>query len=284
MNISFIIPCYNCEKTIKQTVKSILRLKLKDFEICMVDDGSTDNTKRILDKYKIKYADKIKIGSNKENMGGGYTRNECYKMAKYNWIFLIDSDNYLEKKSFFKLIDSVDEKKDKMLSFHEIVFFIDFLGLDLIYKKWISLKNFMEFKDMRKTQCTPVSDGNYLYKREVFDKINGYDTDVGALDSWSFGYKALLAGYKFRFVDGTKIFHRVNPKSYWMREKRNNNENLKKLLLKYSSKFSEKEKEQLRLSSDVLKILHLYDNDIIKEYINPLFRIPIKIYYKLFKI
>lgn len=50
MKISFIIPCYNCEKTLSDTVESILSLKLNDFEICMVDDGSKDNTFKILKK------------------------------------------------------------------------------------------------------------------------------------------------------------------------------------------------------------------------------------------
>ncbi|MCX6761928.1 MAG: glycosyltransferase family 2 protein, partial [Candidatus Moranbacteria bacterium] len=62
MKISFIIPCYNCEKTLNDTISSILDLELKEFEICMVDDGSKDRTYDLLKSYAEKYPENIKIG------------------------------------------------------------------------------------------------------------------------------------------------------------------------------------------------------------------------------
>ena len=52
--ISFIIPCYNCANTVSESIESILKLGLKTYEICMVDDGSTDTTYKLLQHYKEK--------------------------------------------------------------------------------------------------------------------------------------------------------------------------------------------------------------------------------------
>ena len=61
MKISFIIPCYNCEKTLGDTVGSILNLKLSEFEICMVDDGSKDETYNLLKAYAEKYPQNLSL-------------------------------------------------------------------------------------------------------------------------------------------------------------------------------------------------------------------------------
>lgn len=149
MKISFIIPCYNCEKTLSDTVESILSLKLNDFEICMVDDGSKDNTYKMLKNYEKKYPSKIKIGQNEVNKGGAYTRNECVKISQYEWLFMIDADNYLDKKSFFRLVENATEQ-DNILTFQKICFFYDFLRLDLVYKTWLFMKEKMTFEDLRR--------------------------------------------------------------------------------------------------------------------------------------
>lgn len=278
MKISFIIPCYNCEKTLDDTVGSILDLKLAEFEICMVDDGSKDGTHNLLKFYAKKYPQNIKIGKNSENRGGGFTRNECVKLAKYDWFFLIDSDNYLDKKSFHKLLSAVTEK-DNLITFQNICFFYDFLGLDLVYKNWIFLKDKMIFDDLRKTAYHSVVDGNYLFRRSVFEKIGGYETEFGALESWSFGYKAFLSGYEFKIVKNTKYFHRVDGKSYWTREVKNNSNNMKKLLLKFLARFTAEEIALIEKSDDTQKTILTLPNDFMVEKINPFFRVLLKLYY-----
>ncbi|MFA5961766.1 MAG: glycosyltransferase family 2 protein [Parcubacteria group bacterium] len=278
MKISFIIPCYNCEKTLDDTVNSIIDLKLPEFEICMVDDGSKDGTYNLLKAYAQKYPQNVRIGKNSENRGGGFTRNECAKLATADWFFLIDSDNYLDKKSFYQLLSAVTEK-DNLITFQNICFFYDFLGLDLIYKHWLFLKDKMVFGDLRKTSFHPVVDGNYLFRRAVFEKVGGYETEFGALESWSFGYKAFLAGYEFSIVKGTKYFHRVDGKSYWTREVKNNSNNMKNLLLKFPAQFSPAEIETIKKAEDTQTAILTLPNDFVAEQVNWFFRVMLKMYY-----
>lgn len=280
--ISFIIPCYNCEKTLNDTVRSILNLKLPECEICMVDDGSKDHTYKMLWAYAKKYPEKIKIGKNPENRGGAYTRNECVKLSQYEWLFMIDADNYLDKKSFYKLLLSVTED-DNLITFQKIYFFYDFLGLDLVYRKWLFLKDKMIFDDLRRTGRHPVASGNYLLRRLVFDKINGYDADNRNvnLDSWSFGYRALLNGYVLKIVKDTDYFHRIDGKSYFIRNIKNFSNNLKNLLLKNPEKFSPEEIQEIKNSKNTQETLITMPNDFSIEKTGLFYKVLLKIYYKI---
>ncbi len=95
--ISVIIPVYNTEKYIKRCIESVLRQSYNNFELILIDDGSTDNSLDICKQYK---SDKTHIISNK-NQGVSITRNIGIEHAKGDFITFIDSDdwvlpNYLE--------------------------------------------------------------------------------------------------------------------------------------------------------------------------------------------
>lgn len=283
LKISFIVPCYNCAKTVDETVNSILNLKLNDFEICLVDDRSKDETWKKLKSFEKQFPDRIEIAQNSNNRGGGYTRNRCFSMSTRPYIFCLDSDNILHAESFFRLVDAVSDD-DAIITFDTIKFFYStpLKWIKLCYKDLVFLKKEMVFEDLRKTLTHPVVGGNYLFKREVFEKIEGYETDLGAMDTWSFGYKALIAGYKFKIVLGTFYFHRVHLDSYWFRELDKNFENLKVLLLRYPEKFSAEEIRALKNAKDVVKFLVNQKNDFFAEKIRFPFGIPLKIHNFLF--
>ncbi len=94
VDISVIIPVYNRQDTIRRSIDSVLKQTVKACEIIVVDDGSTDDTGRILDSY----ADKV-IVITQENRGVSAARNVGIKIARGNWIALLDSDDeWLPKK------------------------------------------------------------------------------------------------------------------------------------------------------------------------------------------
>lgn len=282
--ISFIIPCYNCEITLVEAIRSIMNLKLSNFEICMVDDGSTDNTYNLMLSLNRHYGEVIKIGRNKENMGGAYTRNKCVLLSKYDWFFMLDSDNYLHKKSFYKLLSKIS-KEDDVLTFQKIYFFYDFLGLDLVFRKWIFKKDRMVFEDLKRTGCHPVADGNYLLRRSVFKKIGGYDDEKlhVNLDSWSLGYRILLNDYYIKIVRNSHYFHRAGIKSYFIRNFKNYSINLKNLLLKNPQKFSLEEIEKIKKSNNTQETLISIPNDFSIDNVSLIYKVLLRIYKKFKK-
>ena len=268
--ISFIIPCYNCANTVSESIESILKLGLKTYEICMVDDGSTDTTYKLLQHYKEKYPDNIKIGRNEKNMGGSTTRNNCVKLSQYEYIFCLDSDNILDKKSFWKLYNSINTETH-LLAFSRIHFFYSLLGFKYKIKEWEFLPRIMEYTHLRSTLNHPVASGNYLFTRNVYNSINGYETDLGALDAFSLGYKALTHGYKIGLVADSWYFHRLHPGSYWLRESQKNNENLRKLLLRYPYSLNQHELEKVKTSENIFSVLINTEDHFSKVKSDPLF-------------
>ena len=91
--ISVIIPVYNAELYLKRCIDSVLNQSFKSFEIIAIDDGSKDNSFKILNEYQ-QFSPNIRTLS-RENKGAAYTRNEGIKLAKGEFIMFIDSDDYI---------------------------------------------------------------------------------------------------------------------------------------------------------------------------------------------
>ena len=109
--ISVIIPVYNVEKYIVGCLKSVLNQDLQDFELILVDDGSSDRSVNTAEEYlKDKGVEYTLI--TKENGGQGSSRNAGLKLAKGDFITFIDSDDAIAKDFLSSLYKEFDEKTD----------------------------------------------------------------------------------------------------------------------------------------------------------------------------
>ncbi len=103
MLLSVIIPCYNCESTIEKCINSILEQTIMDFEIIAVNDGSKDSTFSVLKNMSER--DKRIIVIDKENSGPSSARNTGLDIAQGEYIGFVDSDDYIDKTMYEKLIN-----------------------------------------------------------------------------------------------------------------------------------------------------------------------------------
>lgn len=110
--LSIIVPVYNGEKYINQTVDSILAQTFKDFELILINDGSTDRTREILEKCKEK--DKRLRVIHQENSGPGAARNVGIREARGEYIGFVDGDDCVDKKMYEKLLDAIGDNKVEM--------------------------------------------------------------------------------------------------------------------------------------------------------------------------
>ena len=92
--ISIIIPVYNAEKYLKKCLDSVINQTYKNLEIILVDDGSTDKSPEICDKYAEK--DSRIIVLHKENGGVSSSRNAGLDIFKGEYLSFVDSDDYVE--------------------------------------------------------------------------------------------------------------------------------------------------------------------------------------------
>ena len=108
--ISVIIPVYNAEKYIRETLDSIIKQSYKNLEIILIDNGSKDRSPDIIQKYEAKYPEIHMIeGSGK---GPGASRNRGLKLAKGDYIVFADADDYLPDKEIFCKYINLAEQTD----------------------------------------------------------------------------------------------------------------------------------------------------------------------------
>ena len=110
IKVSVIVPVYNVEKFIDKCLNSLVNQTLKEIEIIVVNDGSPDNSQKVIDEYVKKYPDKIKSFI-KENGGQGSARNMGIEKAVGEYISFVDSDDWLDLDTLEKMYFLA--KKDK---------------------------------------------------------------------------------------------------------------------------------------------------------------------------
>lgn len=95
MMFSIIVPVYNAERYLAQCVESVLSQTLKNFEVILVDDGSSDDSAKICDDFAKQDSRVVVI--HKQNQGVSEARNTGLSVAKGDWIIFVDSDDYLKE-------------------------------------------------------------------------------------------------------------------------------------------------------------------------------------------
>ncbi|OOE48178.1 glycosyl transferase [Salinivibrio kushneri] len=103
--VSIVMPSFNCEDTIVESVSSVLSQTFKDWELIIVDDASTDCSWKVINQLVDK-SDKIRAHLNTENRGAGWCRNFAIEKARGRFIAFLDSDDLW-----------VEDKLDKQISF-----------------------------------------------------------------------------------------------------------------------------------------------------------------------
>lgn len=108
MRFSIIVPVYNAEKYIEQSIQSVLVQTNQDYEIVLVDDGSVDSSGRICDRFAIDYPDKIKV-IHKENQGQLATRVMGIENAQGEYCLFLDADDTLVEGALLELEGYIEE-------------------------------------------------------------------------------------------------------------------------------------------------------------------------------
>lgn len=125
--ITVFMPVYNSEKYLKKSIESILNQSFKDFELLIINDGSTDNSLTIIKGFDDK---RIRLVNNDKNMGLPYTRSKGLRLAKGKYIAIMDSDDIAYENRLKEQYDYLERNKD--ISF--VASFVDFIKEDTIIK------------------------------------------------------------------------------------------------------------------------------------------------------
>ncbi|GGP04108.1 glycosyl transferase [Cloacibacterium rupense] len=168
MKISVIVPVYNVENYLEKCLNSLVNQTLEEIEILVINDGSTDNSQKIIDDFQEKFSQKIKAFS-KENGGLSDARNFGIDRASGDFLAFVDSDDYVSETMLQEMYDlaiknnaemvicnlqKVDEKGNVTQTLRQIPNMPEKIDLE---------KNFSVFSDISYFAC------NKIFKRELFD-------------------------------------------------------------------------------------------------------------------
>lgn len=117
MLFSFIVPVYNTSKYLNRCIESILCQKGADYEILLVDDGSTDNSGKLCDHYAKQFPDIVRV-IHKENEGLLLTRRRGLREAKGDWFINVDSDDYIAPDLLESVVSAIDRYHPDMVMYN----------------------------------------------------------------------------------------------------------------------------------------------------------------------
>ncbi|MBO4712065.1 glycosyltransferase family 2 protein [bacterium] len=215
--ISIIIPVYNVEKYLRECLDSCVNQTLEDIEIICVDDASPDNSIKILEEYQAKDP-RIKIFRHETNKNLGAARNTGLANATGEYIWFIDSDDYIDSKACQILYDAIKEFDVDMLCFsalrfigedEERQFFYDKyyhqgVQINKIYHPKTNWKE-INFTNLNVSACTYLVNKNIIPKLRFREGVWHEDADFTPI---------LLASVNsFCYIPYTAYFRRTTPYS-----------------------------------------------------------------------
>ena len=165
--LSVIIPAYNEEKVIKKCLDAVFKIKKLNLNVIVVDDGSEDNTSKIVSKYP------CKLLKNKKNIGAALSKNKAIKFAKFNFILIIDANSIVLEGAVEKMFFYLKSKKNLsgingMWNFKT--------PSNYFFSKVQALDTHYQMKIMKKDKFSFYWGNGSIIKKNVFLKSGGFSS------------------------------------------------------------------------------------------------------------
>lgn len=169
IKVSLIIPIYNVEKYLDRCIQSALKQTFKEYEIVLVNDGSTDKSTQITRKYYFENKDTITLVE-QENKGLGSARNAGIMKGSGEYFFFLDSDDYIEPNTLDFLYKNAIEEKADLLIFDG--WFVGEDGEKEYLNGCLKKKKYWSLKENPELLFENPSTWNKLYHRDLFLENN----------------------------------------------------------------------------------------------------------------
>ena len=215
--VSVIVPIYNAGNKLHKCIKSILKQTFMEFELILVNDGSTDNSLSICKKYERK--DKRIVVINKNNQGSIIARNTGLNHASANYLMFVDADDWIDKTTIQKLYNSSIENEADI----SICNMYKTMGSGKLIRKEFNNSYFNKSKlyneeEIKKQLVTAYFHGHpfpsslcaKLYKKELFINSGKYIDRIKFLgDDLFYNLEILMRAKKVKMVNSPLYFYRA---------------------------------------------------------------------------
>ena len=216
--ITYIVPCYNSEKYIKETIDSIKTSKFNNFECIIINDGSSDNSESIINN-SILGDKRFKLISLKENVGVGKARNIGIKNASNKYILPIDSDDIVMPNYAYDGINFLEANPEYSAYYGKVCYFNE-------DSEMIISNAYTTYQKMLLSDCLNVSG---IYRKEKAIEIGGYNEQLELMEDYDFWIRYLYHNDKIKLSDDIGFKYRIHNDS---RHNGNSKENIEKARIK----------------------------------------------------
>lgn len=218
--VSVIIPCYNYGWSLPETLDSLIAQTYTNWECIVVDDGSSDNSKEVVQAYaskdaRFKYVYQV-------NKGMSAARNHGARLCKGEYIQFLDADDLLVPTKFSAQVELLESNPELDLVYGDVRYFrhgfsqVLSRSHDMRDTPWMaqaqgkgsSLVNLLVKKNIM-VMCAP------LLRAKLLDRVGGFAEGLRYMEDWEFWVRCGLANAYFYYSDSPKIWSlvRVHPTS-----------------------------------------------------------------------
>lgn len=198
--VSIVVPCYNHEKYVTQTIESIVNQTYKNIELIVIDDGSKDSSQEVIQKLANKYKFTF---IHRPNRGLSATLNEAIELSSGKYFSTIASDDILMLEKIEKQVEFMEANPQFGMCYAKIVCFED--SLEKSYEYPNSNKQGWIFEDLLNYGCFIPAPSNFI-KKEVFDVVGGYDESLW-IEDWDMWLR-IAQKYQIGYIDEHVAYYR----------------------------------------------------------------------------
>ncbi|OGK64385.1 hypothetical protein A2313_01430 [Candidatus Roizmanbacteria bacterium RIFOXYB2_FULL_41_10] len=184
MKASIIIPTFNRAYILENAIKSVIGQTIPDWEIVVVDDGSIDNTKVVVDSFndnRIKYVYQI-------NSGPSAARNKAFEVIAGDWITYLDSDNELFPNYLEVMLSEIDDHPDTLYALPKGKRTLELYKKDKLVKSIDDSGDFLDNLSVKDIFMRNFHfDGNgFMHSRRIIDEGYRWDEKLNLMEEWDF--------------------------------------------------------------------------------------------------
>lgn len=201
--VSIIVPCFNYGHLVGETLESLQKQTLVNWECIVVDDGSTDNTKEIVAQYTSK--DQRYSYIYQKNAGLSAARNTGLKAAKGEFIQLLDADDFIAEGKLENQVELLNKHTDTSIIYSEVRYFRTDNPHQLYYTLTEEKKPWMEGYSNHEEFTLKLIEQNLfavncaLFRKSVFTACGAFNTELKSVEDWDFWVRCALTGKQFYF-------------------------------------------------------------------------------------
>ena len=211
--VSILVPAYNVERFVEQCMDSLVNQTLRDIEIIVINDGSTDSTKVILERYAAEDARVILV--DKQNSGYGDSMNIGLQKARGEYVGIIEPDDFAETFMFEKLYGAAKANDLDIARGNYYILYTETgeeVGTDHTY---VPADEVIDPKDVKHIFFQPPSVWANIYRRSFLSDngIGFLPTPGASYQDTSFTFKVYSSANRFMMIPDRVMHYRIHPGS-----------------------------------------------------------------------